>query len=225
MFLGHFAVAFAAKKMHPKTSLPVYFVAAQFLDLLWPSFLMMGVEHVHLATDPSAPIPLLFSHYPYSHSLAMVLGWAILFAALYKYFTKDSTGAALGGVLVISHWLLDLVVHLADLPLWPGDSMMLGLGLWQWPIVTLTIEILFFVIAVALYLTSTDAAKTKGKFRILSLITFLVIIHLLNIFGPAPTDTNAVAWDAQTQWLLILWAWWADKKRTNENLEARTGLA
>ena len=78
MFIGHFAAAFAAKKADRKLSLGATFVAAQWLDLLWPVLLLTGIEHAEITTDAAAPLPLQYTDYPVSHSLLAVAGWSLL---------------------------------------------------------------------------------------------------------------------------------------------------
>lgn len=213
MFIGHFAVGFAAKKLHPKPSLGTTFLAAQFLDLLWPSLLLLNVEKVELNPDTTAPVPLLFTHYPVSHSLLAVVGWSVLFGLFYFLFWKNKNAAMVVGLCVISHWLLDLAVHVPDLPLYPGDSLLLGFGLWKLKIVELIVELLLFAGGVFLYLRTTKTKNKTGTWATLSLIIFLLIVHLLNVFGPPPPDVKAVAWAGQLQWLLVAWGYWADNGR------------
>jgi hypothetical protein len=214
MFLGHFAIGFAGKKINAKPSLGTYFLAAQLLDLLWPSFLLLGIENVKITNDPGNPIPLSFTDYPVSHSLLTVLGWSLFFGVVYYLLNKNRKAALVLGFFVLSHWLLDLLVHIPDLPLYPGDSPHVGLGLWKWKYVELTIEVLMYVIGVALYLKATKAKSKAGAIITWSLIVFMFLIHLANIFGPPPPDVKTIAWAGQLQWLFVLWAYWEDSRRT-----------
>ena len=66
MFIGHFGVGFGAKCIAPKLSLGMFFIAAQFIDLLWPTLLLLGVERVQIAPGATAVTPLIFEHYPVS---------------------------------------------------------------------------------------------------------------------------------------------------------------
>ena len=213
MFLGHFAVGFAAKKFHSKPSLGTYFLAAQLLDLLWPTFLLLNIEQAEINHNPANPIPLSFTHYPISHSLLTVVGWGVLFALIYSLVKKNFRTAIFLGLCVISHWLLDLVVHIPDLPLYPGNSSMVGLGLWKSKIGTLVVELVLFAIAVILYTSSTKVKNKTGIFSTWSLVLFLTVIHLMNTFGPPPPNMNAVAWMGQLQWLIIIWGYWSDANR------------
>jgi membrane-bound metal-dependent hydrolase YbcI (DUF457 family) len=213
MFLGHFAAAYASKKIDPTPSLGMSFLAAQWLDLLWPLLLLTGTEKVDLNNTPGAVIPLSFTHYPVSHSLLAVAGWAAIFGGLYFLFTKNGRGAWVIGTLVLSHWVLDWLVHVPDLPLSPFSTAKTGLGLWQHKMIELVLELLFFGIAAALYLRATVPNNRKGTLATWSLLIFLVLIQLLNAFGPPPTAVEPIAYVGLSQWLLVAWAWWADANR------------
>ena len=117
MFIGHFGVGFGAKKIDNKPSLGTLFLAAQFVDLLWPFLLILGIEKVEITPGITAFNPLDFTYYPFSHSLFGMLVWAVLFGVIYFLFKKNFKSALLLGVLVISHWVLDLIVHIPDLPI------------------------------------------------------------------------------------------------------------
>src|SRR5437660_8192541 len=111
MFLGHYGVAFAAKRAAPRTSLGALVFAGEFLDELWPILLLLGVERVRIVPGLMVASPLEFVYYPYSHSLLMAIVWAALIGAIYFAFRKYGRGALVLGALVISHWLLDLPMH------------------------------------------------------------------------------------------------------------------
>ncbi len=128
MFVGHFGVGLGLKTVVPAVSLGTLFLAAQFIDLLWPSLLLVGLEHVEIAPGITRVTPLDFVNYPISHSLLAVLGWAVLFALTYLLTRRHRLGAVICGVAVLSHWLLDLVTHRPDLPLYPAASPWLVLA-------------------------------------------------------------------------------------------------
>lgn len=214
MFIGHFAVGLAGKKLQPSISLGTLFLAAQFLDLLWPTLLLLGFEHVVIAPGISEVSPLNFIDYPISHSLATVLGWSLIFGIVYYLITKNKDGAVLLGGLVLSHWILDLIVHTSDLPLYPGDAPKVGFALWNSAALTIVVEGTIFVIGVWVYLDTkkTSGLKVNGWFW--SLMVFLVIIHIMNFTSPPPPSVGAIAWAGHLQWLFIPWAWWADKVKS-----------
>jgi len=213
MFIGHFGVGFGAKAAAPRVSLGSLFLAAQFVDLLWPTLLMLGVERVRILTGPVQGPPLAFEHYPISHSLLAVCIWAVLFALVYYAVRRSRLGAWVLGLLVISHWLLDLIVHYPDLPLYPGSAQRVGFALWSSPLIELLLELAIFAVGVGLYLRSTKAKDATGKWALWSLIVFLVVIQVANTFGAPPPSVTALAWVGQAQWLLVAWGYWVDHHR------------
>lgn len=213
MFIGHFGVGFAAKRVAPRISLGTAFLAAQFLDLLWPTLLLLGLETVRIAPGATAVTPLVFDHYPISHSLVAVICWGLALGAVYALATKNRRGAFVVAALVVSHWLLDAIVHVPDLPLMPGADTMVGLGLWQSKAATLAVEIPIFAIGVWLYVRSTHAKDKVGRYGLMGLVGFLALIHVGNVFGAPPPSATAIAWVGQAQWLLVAWAYWVDAHR------------
>jgi hypothetical protein len=150
MFIGHFGVAMAAKRLAPKTSLGILIFAANFLDLLWPILLLLGIEHVRIAPGITRMTPLDFTDYPISHSLIMVLLWAVFVGCAYYTVRRYGRGAWVVGCAVFSHWGLDFIVHRPDLPLWLRGDTRMGLGLWNSPIGTVVAETLCFGLGLCL---------------------------------------------------------------------------
>ena len=212
MFIGHFAAGMAGKKLQPAISLGTLFLAAQFLDLLWPTLLLLDLEHVVIAPGISAVTPLLFSDYPFSHSLLFVLGWGVLFGIAYFIFTRNRAGALLLGALVVSHWILDLIVHIPDLPLYPGNSPKFGLGLWNSIASTILVEGIIFVAGVSIYVRARRSFGQRVSWWFWSLVIFLIVIHTLNFVSAPPPSVEAIAWAGHLQWLFVLWGWWADRR-------------
>lgn len=209
MFIGHYALALASKKVAQAPSLAILFIAVQFLDLIWPIFVLLGIETFQIEVGYTKLSPLNFTFYPYSHSLLMALIWGLLFGLIYFLFTKNRKGSVLLFVLVFSHWILDFISHAPDLPISPFGNLRVGLGLWNDPLFETILEVGLFMIGTILYF---KFAKPKRKIVFLALIGFLALIHVLNIFGPPPPSANAVAWAANLSWLIVLWAWWVERK-------------
>jgi hypothetical protein len=217
MFIGHFGLAFAAKRAAPRTSLGTTFVAAQLADLFWPILLLAGVEQVRIA--PKAHNPLLtldFVSYPWSHGLLTELAAGAAFGLLYFAWTRYARGAWIVGLLVPSHWLLDLVVHVPDLPLFPGGAARYGFGLWRSPVATVIVELLVFLAGVRIYARTTRAADRIGRFGLWGLVVFLLALYGAS-FGPPPPTVKALAWTALIGWPLTLWPWWVDRHRRTAN--------
>ena len=214
MFLGHYAVAIGAKKVAPTTSLGALLAAAAFLDLVWPVLVLAGVERVAVAPGTTAFTPLDFEHYPISHSLVMSVVWGAAFGAVYYLFRRDRRGAAVLAALVVSHWLLDAVVHRPDLPLTLGGDARIGLGLWNSIPGTLAVELAMFAAGVWVYVRSTRASDRIGGVGLAVFVLFLLVIYAGAAFGPPPPDAATIAWSDMGQWLVVLLAAWIDRHRS-----------
>ena len=212
MFIGHFGLAMAAKRVAPRTSLGTLFAAAQLADLVWPVLLLLGVEVVQVDPGNTAFTPLDFVSYPWTHSLVMAIAWAVAFALVYFFITKSMRGSWLVGALVLSHWVLDLVTHRPDLPLAPG-AVKVGLGLWNSVTATVIVESLVFVLGAALYATTTRPRDRTGRLAFWALVAFLVAIYSLSIVGSPPPNPHAVALVTLLMWLFVPWGVWIDRHR------------
>ncbi len=213
MFIGHFGVALAAKKFAPRTSLGTLILAAQFLDFLWPVFLLLGIEHARIAPGATKISPIDFSDYPISHSLVMALVWALIVAAIYYAFRRNSKSAAVVGAAVLSHWILDFIVHRSDLQLYPGGGKRLGLGLWNSVPASIAVEILFFAVGVGMYLGCTRPRDNAGRYGLWALVVFLFAGWVSTLFAGAPPSVTALAWGGIAMWLTVPWGGWADRHR------------
>ncbi|HEU4564564.1 MAG TPA: hypothetical protein VFS05_07945 [Gemmatimonadaceae bacterium] len=213
MFLGHYGLAMGAKRAAPRPSLGLLIGAAQLADLIWPIFLLAGWERVRIAPGDTAVTPLAFEHYPWSHSLAMELVWGLALALVYGAVTRDRRGALVLGALVPSHWVLDLVAHRPDLPLYPGGAARYGLGLWNSVAGTLVVEIALFAAGAWLYARATRPRDGVGRWGLVGLLALLAAIYAGNLLGPPPPDARTVAWGAMAGWLAPLLGWWVDRHR------------
>src|SRR5271165_5140893 len=205
MFLGHFGVAFAAKKAAPKTSLGTLVFAAQFADLLWPFLLLLGIEHVRIVPGLLAASPFDFTSYPISHSLVAQLGWGALLALIYFAIKRDGKSALLVGGLVPTHWLLDFIAHRPDMPIYPGGAKY-GLGMWNSVPLTISVEYVLFAAGIAIYVNSTPFKDATWKWAFWSLVIFLGVVYPASLFGPPPPSVQALAWSGVALWLTVPWA-------------------
>jgi hypothetical protein len=214
MFLGHFGVGFAAKRAAPGVSLGTLFIACQLADLLWPTLVLLGIERFEIRPGVTAVTPLDFVSYPYSHSLVALSAWGVLFGALYALIHRSRVAASTTlAVVVVSHWILDVLVHRPDMPVTVGGTMRLGFGLWNSVTGTLIAELLTFTAGVVLYARRTRARDRIGSVAFGSIVGFLLVVFTLNVFGPPPPSVGAVAWSAEAMWLLVIWAYWVDRHR------------
>jgi membrane-bound metal-dependent hydrolase YbcI (DUF457 family) len=213
VFIGHFGVALAAKKAAPKVSLGVLFLAAQFADILWPVFLLLGWEQVRISPGITRFTPFDFVSYPYSHSLVAQLLWGAALGAVYFVFRRDSRGALVAAACVPSHWLLDYITHRPDMPIVPHGARY-GLGLWNSVGETFAAEIALYAIGIALYLTVTRARDTLGEYALWSLLILLFALYIGSAFGAPPSSEQVLGYSALGIWLTVPWAAWADYHRS-----------
>lgn len=220
MFLGHYALGLAAKRLAPQTSLGTLFVAPTLADLLWPLFLLIGWEQARIVPASNPFLVLWLDHYPWSHSLLMLAAWGVLFGLLYWAFRhwllkkgNYARGAIVIALLVISHWLLDFITHRPDLPLCPCGAEY-GLGLWYSFWGTLIVELVLFVAGIVIYLATTDASDGIGRWGFWVLVLLLAGSYIVTLFMPPPGSITALAVGAIIfGWLFVLIAWWVDRHR------------
>jgi hypothetical protein len=209
MFIGHFAVGFAAKRAAPRTSLAILLGAASLIDLLFPLFLLLGWERIWFESG-SNPFTRMSFFYPFSHSLAAVVVWAIAAASIYWAVARYRAGAVVVGLAVLSHWVLDAISHKPDMPLYPGASPMVGLGLWYSVTGTVIVEGLMFAAGVWIYAAITRPRNRKGVYGLWSFVTLMVLLYGANILGPPPPDPSAVGWVNLAFALFLLYVAWFD---------------
>ena len=222
MFIGHLAVGLSAKRLAPRTSLGTLMAAALMLDLLWPLFLLLGLEQVRIDPGNTAFTPLNFVRYPLTHSLAMALVWSALSGLVYRARTQYAAGAWCVGAGVFSHWVLDFVTHRPDLQLYPGSAVRVGLGLWNSVAGTLVVEGLLFVAGLWVYLATTRAKDRTGTLALWSFVAVMITLYVANAIGPPPPNEQALATVGLLMWLFVTWVYWIDRHREIRGRESAT---
>lgn len=213
MFVGHFGVALAAKRIAPRASLATLIAASSLIDLIWPVLLLVGAERVRIDPGGGPFTKLDFESYPWSHSALLVAGWAAAFGALYLARTGYRRGAIVAGALVASHWLIDLVSHLPDLPLWPGGPKG-GLGLWRSTAATLVVELAIFAAGIGVYLGSTRATRRAGSWGFAGFVAMLLFFYVASLVSPPPPGVTSIAVAGLVGSAVTLaWAAWVDRAR------------
>jgi hypothetical protein len=142
-----------------------------------------------------------------------VIVWAVLFGAIYFFIKKKSKTAIILALLVISHWFLDLLVHIPDLPIFPGYNLKVGFGLWNNLPATIILEGIIFVLGLYLYYKATKAKNKVGTYSLIGLIVFLIAMYISNLVGPPPPSIEMIGIVGNAQWLIVLWGYWIDKNR------------
>jgi len=188
MFVGHYGVSFAAKKAEPAIPLWVLFIAVQLLDVLWAPFVLLGIEKVRIVPGITASNPLDLYYMPYTHSLVAAIGWSVVAFLVYRAVRPvPPRAAAIVGLAVFSHWVLDFLVHRPDLPLYDNTAKV-GLGLWNLPALALGLEALLLFGAMWLYLRHTPRGTAMLAFGVV-----MLAIQAYVFFGPPPASDKAAA--------------------------------
>ena len=204
-----------AKRAAPRVSLPVLLAAVSFLDILWPLFIVMGVEHARIVPGITAASPLDLYDYPWSHSLVMSLVWSAAFAVPLFFMRRMRDGLVVAGC-VFSHFVLDLVTHRPDMLLAPGMTEKYGFGLWNALVPAIVVEALLFAAGVVVYVKSTRAISKMGSIGLWALVAVLTLSWLSGVFGPPPPSIGIVAWSALV-FVPITLAWSRAIDRTRQS--------
>lgn len=210
MFVGHLAVALGAKRAAPDVNLGWLMAGVTALDLVWPIFVLLGIEHVSIVAGATAFNPLVFDSYPWSHSLVMAVVWGLVLAAIGRW-RQLRAPAVLLVALVVSHWVLDFVTHAPDMPLWPGNSPRFGLGLWNSIPLTLVIEGAMWLAAIAVYLRGRAPLRGGARIAFWSLVAICTLLWASGPWGPPPPSARALGFFALIGWIILPWAALADR--------------
>ncbi|MGE5624413.1 MAG: hypothetical protein ACM3ZT_02575 [Bacillota bacterium] len=174
----------------------MYFLAVQWVDVLWTVLVFFGVEKVHVEPGVNPSGPLVFDYYPYTHSLMAAVGWAAVAYGFYRFVLTRRQGSQLAaGMLalcVASHWVLDLVVHLPDLPL-TDESRKVGLGLWNFPMLELATELLLLFGGLAFYFARTPELTRAKKVTLVIFCFVMTAFQAAGSFGPPPPSIRIMA--------------------------------
>lgn len=201
MFIGHYGVALALKRVEPRLSLATLFLSVQLVDLLWGFAILLEWERARIEPGWTEASPLRFLSYPLTHSLLAGALWGLAAGALYYTWPTRNTfhharAAVVVGAAVLSHWVLDLIVHVPDLPLASDASAKLGLGLWRSVPATLLVELAVFGGGAALYAVYMRGRGKLQPTRLAVLAAVLVVLQVANVLGPPPPSMQVVAFAA-----------------------------
>lgn len=211
MFIGHYSAAFAGKRIAPAVPLPVFFIACQLIDIFWGSLVLLGVEKMRVIPNFTRSNGLDLYFMPYTHSLSSAAVWSVAAAVLFWLGTptlpRRTLTACVIGMAVAAHWMLDLLVHIPDLPLW-FDSVKVGFGWWNYRIFALLLELGLLWGGVLLCL-GLDGANRSRYLLFAAAMTGLQIVSLVK----QPTEPYMVALQLLGSYLLLtLVAHWVDKR-------------
>ena len=194
MFVGHYGVSFAAKRIAPTIPLWALFVAVQLLDVFWAPLILLRIEKVRIVPGITASNPLDLYYMPYTHSLLAALLWSAGALLVYRLSgTRDAVAKAalVVALAVFSHWILDLLVHRPDLPLYDNTAKV-GLGLWNFPAVAFALEAGLLFGGMWLYFRT----GLVPRLRMVVFGLVMLVIQAYVFFGPPPASDRAAAWTA-----------------------------
>ena len=200
MFVGHYGVAFAARRVSPRLPLGLLFLAVQLLDVLFAVFVLLGIEKLRIVHGFTAYNPYDLYWMPYTHSLAGALVWSILAGGLFWAASRRIpsrerriASAVLAGA-VFSHFVLDVPMHTADMPLWPGaGAPKIGLSLWNHPFASVLAELVVLAAGGWIYLRGSRARSRFARIGTAAFAVFLVALTLSTPLQPDPTSSRAFA--------------------------------
>jgi hypothetical protein len=216
MFIGHYGVSFAARRMRVRLPLWVWFIAVQWLDIVWSVLVLLGIEKLRIVPGFTEANALDLYFMPYTHGLPGSIVLSLVLGALVALTTP---GNRLATVLIVaaasfSHWVLDLLVHIPDLPLY-DDSAKVGFALWRHVFVSLPLELLVLALGAWLYARATTFANARGRHIFLSFVIVLGVFQVYANFGPPPSTPEAMALSALGSYLLIACvAAWVERTAT-----------
>jgi hypothetical protein len=222
MFVGHYAVGLAAKRIQPRLSLFTLLTAAMLADILYSIFLIAGVEHVAIRPGITRLNALDLYDFPLSHSLLMDVIWAGLFSGIYFFRSRSARAAWVIAAAVLSHWLLDFASHRPDMPLAPGVHNYFGLALWNSIPATVVVEGSMWLAAIFLYVRATRAKTRTGFYAFWIPVGLFTLLWVTSLNGAPPPSVAAVKIvNVIIISLTLAWTYWLDRVRTTTELASR----
>jgi len=219
MFIGHYGIGLALKKVEPRLSLGLLIFGAIMLDILFGLFLLSGIEHAKIVPGATVVSPFEFYDYPLSHSALGAFMWATAgFLTYWLWPTGDrmqrKRPAFILTIAIFSHFILDVISHTPDMTISGNNSPILGLSLWNSLAGTMIVELGILFIGIYLYRSATHSVSSSGKYGFALMILILMVLYIGNIFGPPPPDMKAVAVTMTAgQLALVALAFWVDRNR------------
>lgn len=212
MGVGHLAASFALRARFRRIPLFYLLAAGVFVDILWGFTILTGIEHAHIGTATTFATPLVLDRVPYTHSLVAGLFWGALATLAWWSWRKDRAGAALLGMLVASHWVLDWVSHLPDIPVLPNGPLV-GLGLWRSRPASIIVELGMLWIGLALYARGTKGRDRIGSIGVLAVGAVLTILCAGAYLGAPPASVLPIAIGNVALFVPLALIDWVDRHR------------
>lgn len=215
MFVGHYGISCAAVCAQRRVPLWVWFIAVQWMDIVWAVLVLLGVEKLRIVPGFTQANALDLYYMPYTHGLPGSIVLSLVFGAIVALCTDGNrTTVLLVAAASFSHWVLDLLVHVPDLPLY-DNSAKVGFGLWRHIALSLPLELIVLGLGAWLYLRMTAFPRALGRHLFLGFVVLLAILQVYANFGPPPASAEAAAVTALVAYALLAFiAGWVERIAT-----------
>jgi hypothetical protein len=218
MFIGHYGVSFIAASSPKAPRLGTLFIAAQLIDFGFFGLLLAGIEHMRFVPGITAMNPMDLYDMPWTHSLVGALGWAAGFGLLIWFWRRSPIAALIGGAVVLSHWLIDLLVHRPDLTI-AGGPPPLGLDLWNYPAIEIPLELIFAFGGLAFFVMRTRPTAARAWLPVAALAAMMAVAQAVNWLTPQPDTVidppppSLAIMGLAAYGVLAALAWWVARTR------------
>jgi len=194
MFVGHYGVSFAMQPAARRVPLWVWFIAVQWLDVVWSLLVLLGVEKLRIVPGFTQANALDLYYMPFTHGLPGSILLSLIFGGIVGLFTAGNRlkTALLVAAASFSHWVLDLIVHTPDLPLY-DNSAKVGFGLWRNVALSFPLELVILVIGALMYARATKYKSAKGRYVFWGFVALLAVVQVGANFGPPPSSSQTMA--------------------------------
>ena len=216
MFIGHYGVSFAARPTQARLPLWVWFIAVQWMDVVWSILVLLGIEKLRIVPGFTQANSLDLYYMPYTHGLPGAVLLSLVLGVIVARFTSGNrvTTILLVAAASFSHWVLDLVVHVHDLPLY-DNAAKIGFGLWRHVVLSFPLELTVLGLGAWLYARTMTFAGTRGRYVFLAFVFFLAVLQVYANFGPPPSSPETMAVTALALYLVLaLLAAWVERIAT-----------
>lgn len=221
MFLGHYGPALALRPANSRSRVRLWhlFVAVQFMDILWSVLVLLHIEKVRIIPGFMAASSLDLYYMPFTHGLPGSIAISVVAGALFTTWSKRIKDGVIIAIGVFSHWILDLIVHTRDLPLW-DNHYKVGFGLWNHLALSLIVEFLVFALGGLIYVR-----RMPGTALRVTIVGVAVgLVQVWTIFGPQGMNAAALAITALVLYVVIaLTAVWIERGSTHYGVAGYPG--
>jgi hypothetical protein len=203
MFVGHYGVAFGAKPLTPVVPLWVYFIAVQWLDVVWSILVLLGIEKLHIVPGFTEANALDLYYMPYTHGLPGAIVLSLALGAIVAASVARQRGMAflVISAAAFSHWILDLIVHIPDLPLYDNTNKV-GFGLWRHVAISFPLELIVLAAGAWIYVRAAHP-PIRGRNALCIFVVLLAALQAYANFGPPPASETAMAVMALAFYLVL----------------------